>query len=237
MSYAEVSFTIAPVPKTLEGAKILREIETSAHQDSKLVPLLWPAQSSKPEAGSQSTAGQHDEEDARTLEFLLDPVNHYDLVTDNATGQGVAFVWWQEQKGKTEAEWEETYSKRWRSPQMNIALMDATSGARFLKRAKILGDKDVYMLKELYVRPEFQRKGIGARCVKLGIDKADELGLPAYTEGSRQGMGLYLRYGFKEVDRVTVDLGDWGGEKGELNSYGLLYREAKERPGDVRVLH
>jgi GNAT superfamily N-acetyltransferase len=127
---------------------------------------------------------------------------------------------------------------------MNIALMDATAGARFWKRKKLLGDRDAYseccprlllvmsvlrplvVLKKLYVRPELQRNGIGARCLKLGVEKADELGLPAYTWGSSEGMSLYLRHGFREVDRMTVDLGDWGGEKGDLHSYGLLYREA-----------
>ena len=61
--------------------------------------------------------------------------------------------------------------------------------------------------------------------VAWGVQKADELGLPAYTEGSREGLGLYLKHGFKEVDRVTVDLEEWGGHKGDINSYGILYRE------------
>jgi GNAT superfamily N-acetyltransferase len=84
------------------------------------------------------------------------------------------------------------------------------------------------VLKELYVRPEFQRKGLGSRLVKWGVEKADEIGLPAYTEGSTKGMQLYLSYGFKEVDRVTVDLEKWGGSKGEFHSYGLLFREARK---------
>jgi len=67
--------------------------------------------------------------------------------------------------------------------------------------------------------------------MKWGVEKADELGFPAYTEASEKGLGLYLRYGFKGVDRITVDLepGPWGGKKVEINSYGLLYREAKKQ--------
>lgn len=81
------------------------------------------------------------------------------------------------------------------------------------------------MLKELYVRPEFQQKGIGGTLVEWGVQKADELGLIAYTEASPKGLGLYLRFGFEEIDRVTVDLEPWGGKKGMVHSYGLLLRK------------
>jgi len=89
------------------------------------------------------------------------------------------------------------------------------------------------VLKELYVRPEFQRKGIGGTLVEWGVKKADELGLVAYTEASPKGLGLYLKHGFKEVDRVTVDLEPWGGEKGTVHSYGLLVRNARAREDDA----
>jgi len=64
--------------------------------------------------------------------------------------------------------------------------------------------------------------------MEWGVAKADELGFPAYTEASEKGLGLYTRYGFVEVDRVTVDLELWGGRKGEESSYGLLLRPAKK---------
>jgi hypothetical protein len=82
------------------------------------------------------------------------------------------------------------------------------------------------VLKELYVQPEFQRRGIRGTLVEWGVKKTDELGLVAYTEASPKGLGLYLRYGFKEVDSVTVDLEPWGGKKGAVHSYGLLLRKA-----------
>ena len=89
------------------------------------------------------------------------------------------------------------------------------------------GDLNLLELKELYVRPEYQRQGLGGLLVAFGVHEADKLGLAAYTEATPEGLGLYLKHGFKEVDRVTVDLEQWGGPKGDFNSYGLLYREAK----------
>lgn len=59
-----------------------------------------------------------------------------------------------------------------------------------------------------------------------GSQKADELNVPVYTGSSMSGYGLYIRHRFREVDRVTVDLEQWGGEKGEFNSYALLLRPA-----------
>jgi len=77
------------------------------------------------------------------------------------------------------------------------------------------------------VRPEFQRQGHGGRLVDWGVKKADELGLSAYTDATEKGLGLYLKHGFQEVDRVVVDLGDWGGERGVMHGHVLLFRAAK----------
>jgi GNAT superfamily N-acetyltransferase len=79
----------------------------------------------------------------------------------------------------------------------------------------------------LYVRPEFQRNGLGGRLVQWGVSIADESRLPVYIEGTEKGLNLYLKYGVKEVDRVEVDLEKWGGNRGEWSRFTLLYRPAK----------
>ena len=63
--------------------------------------------------------------------------------------------------------------------------------------------------------------------VAWGCRKADETGLKAYCEATADGLQLYLRHGFKEIDRVTLDLEPWGGKKGDLDSYGVLLREPR----------
>lgn len=93
------------------------------------------------------------------------------------------------------------------------------------------------VLKECYVRHSHQRRGLGAALVAWGCRKADESGLLAYCEASPEGLNLYKRHGFREVDRVTVDLEPWGGNKGEFHSYGLLVREKiTEREHNIGVV-
>ncbi|PWY71036.1 hypothetical protein BO70DRAFT_382215 [Aspergillus heteromorphus CBS 117.55] len=223
-------FTIAPVPATREAGKTLAKIESSAIDngaDASFAKLLWPKQSTDTKDEKKNDEEEKDEDPFHTIDMLSDPANKYAWIIESATENPVAYVWWQHAKGKTEEEWAATYANRYRPDSMNKALMDATSGVRFLKRAKLLNTRETLILKELYVRPEFQRQGLGGALVQWGIDEADRLGLQAYTEASPDGYGLYVRFGLEEVDRVTVDLEPWGGNPGEYNSYALLLRPAR----------
>jgi GNAT superfamily N-acetyltransferase len=81
-------------------------------------------------------------------------------------------------------------------------------------------------LVELFVRPEFQRKGLGGRLVEWGLRKAEKKGLQVYIEATEMGLPVYLRYGMVEVDRVDVDLEPYGATNGEWNRYALLHKPA-----------
>ncbi|KOS22034.1 hypothetical protein ESCO_001887 [Escovopsis weberi] len=65
-------------------------------------------------------------------------------------------------------------------------------------------------LKLLHTDPEHQRRGAAGMLLDWGTAEADRLGLESYLESSPQGYGLYLKYGFEEVGRHTVDLSDHG---------------------------
>ncbi|PYI11210.1 hypothetical protein BO78DRAFT_413681 [Aspergillus sclerotiicarbonarius CBS 121057] len=219
-------FIISTVPPTQEAGRHLGSIERAAirqSNDTSFVRLIW--NNSPPDEKEDEESENEDQFHA--IDMLSNPANKYTWIIDSATGTPVAYGWWQHAKGKTEEEWATTYANRYRPEGMNKALMDATSGARFLKRARLLNTRDTLILKELYVRPEFQRQGLGGVLVQRGVEEADRLGLQAYTEASKDGYGLYVKFGFEEVDRVTVDLEPWGGKPGEFNSYGLLMRLAR----------
>lgn len=230
-------FKIEDVPATESASRILRKIEEGSRDTTEISPigkLLWPGiESSAQETaiasvtpeGETSKNSMLDREIERELEFLRDPINWYIWVVDTATGEPVAYGWWQHAKGQSEEEWKASWERRWRPPEMNHALADARGGARFWKRARILGSGESFILKELFVLHEFQRRGLGSMLLTAGLAKADELRLLAYTEATPKGLHLYLRHGFREVDRVTIHLEDWGGEKGVVDTFGLLVRD------------
>lgn len=79
-------------------------------------------------------------------------------------------------------------------------------------------------LKLLHTDPAHQRRGAGGMCLQWGTAQADRLGLPSYLEASAEGRPLYEKFGFKEVDRIVVDLTKWGGTDDAV-AY-LMLREA-----------
>lgn len=64
---------------------------------------------------------------------------------------------------------------------------------------------DHWELELLGVHPDFQRKGIGAKLLQYGFDRAREDKVPLILFATLRGEKLYLKLGFREVNRVTVD--------------------------------
>jgi GNAT superfamily N-acetyltransferase len=75
----------------------------------------------------------------------------------------------------------------------------------------------------LAVRPEYQRKGLGAMLLEDGLALADRDGCKTYIEASAKGLGLYLKYGWKEIDEVKVDTRPYGGHR--IESTKCMMRE------------
>lgn len=65
--------------------------------------------------------------------------------------------------------------------------------------------------------PEYQRIGAGRMLMDEVCKVADQLGLPAYLEGSEEGRRLYEACGFEGKEPIWVDLQRWenGGDKGK----------------------
>jgi predicted N-acetyltransferase YhbS len=57
----------------------------------------------------------------------------------------------------------------------------------------------VYYLDNLTVDFRFQRRGIGQQLVQKGLEEAARLKLPAMTEASFEGKGLYYKLGFQKI--------------------------------------
>jgi len=139
-------YTISPVPATAAAAREIWNVEADSgdpEMPHPIMALLWPAKNQDSgQKENQEPAGNDEHGHQYELDALLGPNNFFQWAAETSTNRIVAYVWWQHHVGKTEEEWAETYRNRRRTPRMNKALMDATSGERFLRRAKILGDQD-----------------------------------------------------------------------------------------------
>lgn len=70
----------------------------------------------------------------------------------------------------------------------------------------------IVVMNILAVRPEYQRKGLGAMLLEVGLAAADRDGAKTYIEASKKGYHLYLRYGWREFDAIVIDTKPYGGE-------------------------
>ena len=82
------------------------------------------------------------------------------------------------------------------------------------------------MLAILTVHQDYQRKGAGTLLVQWGLQKSEELGLPAYLEASPAGKFLYKKLGFHQIDTVIVKAEDWGGD--EDHHYIAMLKEPEK---------
>ena len=81
----------------------------------------------------------------------------------------------------------------------------------FKARWDIMGTRPYVLLDILTTHPDHHRRGAGTMLLKWGIDKADQLGLDSYLEGSSLGRPLYERHGYQPVREVKSDLSEFGG--------------------------
>jgi len=67
------------------------------------------------------------------------------------------------------------------------------------ERKRYYGDRPRYGLDFLAISPDFQRRQIGAKLVKQGLEIAQKHGVMACVEASPKGHGLYKKMGFVDV--------------------------------------
>jgi predicted GNAT family N-acyltransferase len=62
----------------------------------------------------------------------------------------------------------------------------------------------------LVTASQHRRRGAGSLIVQWGVQKSEELRLPAYLQASEQGRRLYRHYGFEDIDTVEYNLSEYG---------------------------
>jgi len=58
--------------------------------------------------------------------------------------------------------------------------------------------------------------------MKWGTEKLEEMKVPGFIISTDQGYGLYVKHGFREVERWEVDLGRWA-QLGGSGPYKNVY--------------
>jgi hypothetical protein len=81
-------------------------------------------------------------------------------------------------------------------------------GNLFSRRIRVMGERKHWYLELVATRPEWQGKGAAGRLMRWGLEKADEDGVESYLEASPDGKPIYEHFGFREAERLVVDL-EW----------------------------
>ncbi|KAL3435094.1 hypothetical protein BDV09DRAFT_168552 [Aspergillus tetrazonus] len=72
------------------------------------------------------------------------------------------------------------------------------------ERQTAIGDQPHYCLYMLAVDPAFARRGLGAKLLKWGLDRADERRLITFISASPAGRGLYEKHGCRALNSYEV---------------------------------
>jgi ribosomal protein S18 acetylase RimI-like enzyme len=79
-------------------------------------------------------------------------------------------------------------------------------GSLIRRHAEIMEGRKHWYLEVICTRPEYQGKGAAGKLLRWGMERADEEGTETYLEASPDGKPIYEHFGFKEVDRLVVEL-------------------------------
>ncbi|KAF7561043.1 hypothetical protein G7046_g3098 [Stylonectria norvegica] len=77
-------------------------------------------------------------------------------------------------------------------------------------KTKILppGTKCMF-IRGISIHPDYESLGIGSQLLNWGTKQADRKGAVSWVHSSEAGWPFFAKHGFKEVERLTVDLDEW----------------------------
>lgn len=97
----------------------------------------------------------------------------------------------------------------------------------------VVGAGKKKVLHILATLPSYRCRGVGSLLVSHGLEVVDKAKMQSYLDTSPLGLNLYLKYGWRRVDEIRVDLGKYigkgGGEKEEEEVSLCMIREPKDQ--------
>ncbi|KAF2261927.1 hypothetical protein CC78DRAFT_336922 [Lojkania enalia] len=112
-------------------------------------------------------------------------------------------------------------------PEVKIEVLQGLFNPIRAAKEEIMGTKPYMMLNALATLWEHHKRGAGSMLIQWGVDKADELGVEAYLDGTTIGKSLYEKHGFEVAKEVVFDRTEFGGEGQE--SHWCMVRKPKEQ--------
>ncbi|KAE8423899.1 acyl-CoA N-acyltransferase [Aspergillus pseudocaelatus] len=198
--------TISILPASPEDAPSLTRIHGDAFKDSALTDLMFGPPT---EENLKGFTGQ-------LAELIAgDKTTRFVKAVDNDTNNIVGWSWWDFHPDyESRVKGSEAFAKNHADPPESAISPEAYKeyfrGVE-VRREKWVGERPVAFLRVLVVLPEYQRKGIGAKLMTLGLEEAAAQKLPVWLESSEEGYALYKKLGFKDLnDSIVIDLAKYG---------------------------
>ncbi len=186
------------------------EIISSAFAEIPIAPSLFS--NPKPSGQNAAVVGarQYLSQVEHTAAFPSVPVGIKCVYTDPGSGKetivGYAEWYFYDRERTPEEAVIDNYGFRyeWIQPAEERARCLAFINPLKLSREKITGTRRFGFLVYMCVDEAFRRKGAATACVKWGMDRARELGVPTYLDATEEGMATYTKLGWEVVGELTA---------------------------------
>ncbi|KAI0514691.1 acyl-CoA N-acyltransferase [Xylaria bambusicola] len=146
---------------------------------------------------------------------------------DPASGNIVGFACWTHEIAGDEVDQTPTGTMVQKmSSSVKVEFM-RTVGAEIEQLREHMKGEERYYLSAFAVDRSQQSKGVGSQLLKHCLQIADDAALPTWLISFPGSHGLYLRFGFCNVDHRDVDLNTW--DKNRMRGFGVYRQYAMVR--------
>ncbi|EGC48573.1 conserved hypothetical protein [Histoplasma capsulatum var. duboisii H88] len=180
-------------PALLSEIDQVYDVFFAAFKDEPIMPFLYPRGVDR-KAHREGTI-QWSQQDKTTH-----IVKCVDTDTGNIVGMASWDIFWRpgEENG-----WERPAGIPWLEGEEKERCMSVL-GPMWDIRVDLFGRRRYIYLSAVAVHPDHQRGGAGRLLIQWGIDLANQLALPIYTESSEVGFHLYEHMGFERLSHVRL---------------------------------
>ncbi|KAH7035222.1 acetyltransferase [Microdochium trichocladiopsis] len=192
---------------TAADADRLAKIEHDAYANNPFTPYLFPGP--MPAAAGPGRAAELAEQ------LRTDATTRWTKVVDtdispaggNEGGQEqvIAMAKWHVYPEAAAAPTPRTWG-----PGCNVEACEALFGGLAKMRGRIMAGKPCVYLHLLQTDPKHERRGAGGMLIQDMLKSARELGLPVFLESSAVAHALYLKHGFEDIEKQSLDFAPWG---------------------------